>query len=231
MGYASWRGTAGIWDRPQVYPTLHTGFECDCTDNALTLRDGSLFYVLHIFHIFVILTNSEWTVGDMGETPHTPFLHQTIFYVTWVCGSLFVLTHFFPCREGGCILFLISQERCLHFGLQDVHSFCSPFCNLPLLALWMAPLLLDWFGISALPSLVEDHICSYLVLKREGNANWESLLLNGKTPRHCFWDFCFFFFFYYAVSLLLCMASCSEWRLLFIAVHGLLASLVMEHEL
>ena len=130
QGCASWRGTAGTWDRPQVCPTLHTGFWSDCADNGPALRDGSLFYVLRIFHIFVIVTNREWTVGDMGETLHTPFLHQTIFYVTWACGSLFVPTHFFPCREGGCISFLISQVRCLHFALQDVHSFCSPFRSL-----------------------------------------------------------------------------------------------------
>ena len=130
-------------------------------------------------------------MGDTGETLHTPFLHQTIFYVTQACGSLFIPTHFLPCREGGCTSFLISQDRCLHFVLQDVHSFCSPFCTLPLLALWMAPLLLDLFSTSVLPSLVEDRIC-YLVLERKGNANLESLLLNGKTPRHCFFVFCFF---------------------------------------
>ena len=230
QGYASWRRTAGTWDRPQVCPTLHTGFQSDCADNAPTLRDGSLFYVLHIFHIFVIVTNREWTVGDMGETLHTPFLHQTIFYVTWACGSLFGPTHFFPCREGGCISFLISRE---------VSAFCTAGCPLllqpipfPLLALWMAPLLLDSFSTSVLPSLVEDHICSYLVLERKENANLESLLLNGKTPRHCFLGFCFFFL----TMLCLCccaraFSSCSEWGLLFIAVHGLLimvASLVPE---
>ena len=73
QGCASWRGTAGTWDRPQVCPTLHTGFWSDCADNGPALRDGSLFYVLRIFHIFVIVTNREWTVGDMGETLHTPF--------------------------------------------------------------------------------------------------------------------------------------------------------------
>ena len=106
--------------------------------------------------------------------------------------------------------FFSLQRRWLHFIpdlTSEVSAFCTAGCPLllqpipfPLLALWMA-LLLDWFSTSVLPSLVEDHICSYLVLERKGNANLESLLLNGKTPRHCFLGFCFCFDC--AVSLLL----------------------------
>lgn len=63
-GYASWRGTAGTWDRPQVCPTLHTGFQSNCTDNAPTLRDGSLYYVLPSF----IFSSLSPTVSGQWET-------------------------------------------------------------------------------------------------------------------------------------------------------------------
>ena len=59
MGYASWRGTAGIWDRPQVYPTLHIGFKCDCTD-IWEMAHCSMSFTSFIFLSFSPTVSGQW---------------------------------------------------------------------------------------------------------------------------------------------------------------------------
>lgn len=155
------------WDLGQAPSLPHTVSKV----TVLTmLRPSEMARCTMSFHLsYFVHCHQQWVDSEGMEALHTPFLHQTIFYVTRACGSLFVPTHFFFfLQKGGCIAFLISWIGvCILYW--DVPSLFLLFCLLPLLALWMAPLLLDLFSTSVL--LVKLKTIFVIWFGKKENAN------------------------------------------------------------